>query len=642
METVKNFNIATNTINDLFDKDRDTLDLARKVFRAENIFDSNYEESPPTVLVVGYSPTGGGHTARTLNIVEQAMKEGSLPEKSVVVFHVPPHWEGTPRPELLTKLADKLVTNNIDVKFIESEKPVYGYLDPKTGGSDDPKILERIALAPLRGEKYKFLHKYYPQKDSIKDMSSIHNYKLGDSIEELTRMSANDLMNDLTKKYDKKNIVALSDMAPDLMKAAKNNGILKGNRVDQGNHALLLEPDNNKKNHSLENAVLAKVLGGRGEKISHIALGGKNTLIGALTTAEKLGISKSTSLKEGKQIINKLLFSAAINANEITNKFDKNDYSAVLKGNAVKQAEDIKNIVYIYAHKKTPIIANHILKQVNNNHADYKNTAFIFCGKDAIPGFNAMHIGYLADAHAITTAGAGTSGEFNFLHKHAGAESSLLILPIEGHNEQEAIADSLCKGSATEAHMVRLHLGENLEDGHSIDELVGRKTNNHRSNEVKFDKLLDAISDKNTYVKQSHDILFAGAQPEEEAQKLQNIQQQMYNDPNLKATRKYLKIIFQIFNFISSNEDETFPMGIKFKKDSPVDITFNDINDIRNLFNDNDKLHELLKASDKEKINDLPCLSDVKKIINSSEFLGASNMIDEIKIKIGHHMTTGF
>ncbi len=41
------------------------------------------------IIIVGYSPTSGGHTARTLNVVEHALKQGSLSVGSQIYVQVP-------------------------------------------------------------------------------------------------------------------------------------------------------------------------------------------------------------------------------------------------------------------------------------------------------------------------------------------------------------------------------------------------------------------------------------------------------------------------------------------------------------------------------------------------------------------------
>lgn len=196
---------------------------------------------------------------------------------------------GKDRPEGLNNLAKNILDREIRVKIIESEKPVYGYLN-EDGSSNDAKIITRIALQPLyrkanimlskdnitEEEKNKikeennFLVKYYGELTPI--IEKVKDYKEGDDINKLKRMTANTLIKNLKNKYK---ITVLSDMDPALQKAAKNHGISDNQRLDQQNHAILLDLENTNHNLNMKNAVLAKVLGGRGEKISHISLGVK-------------------------------------------------------------------------------------------------------------------------------------------------------------------------------------------------------------------------------------------------------------------------------------------------------------------------------------------------------------------------------
>ena len=53
------------------------------------------------LVLVSYSPTGGGHTARLLNIIHMALETHSLPQHSMVILHIPCIWENTPRPVAL-------------------------------------------------------------------------------------------------------------------------------------------------------------------------------------------------------------------------------------------------------------------------------------------------------------------------------------------------------------------------------------------------------------------------------------------------------------------------------------------------------------------------------------------------------------
>ncbi|MBP2199878.1 hypothetical protein [Pantoea cypripedii] len=603
---------------------------------AFNTAEAKFKDDMPKILVVGYSPTGGGHTARTLNIVEEALNSGSLPEGSLVFIHVPPVWEGTPRPQLLNALADKLLAKGVQVKFAESDKPVYGYLDAKTGGSDDPEILKRIALHPLRNDdqsgKNQFLKKYFSAGDKVKSAEHVENHTTGGKVENLKRISANDLM----KSYaGNKNLHVLSDMDPALQKASYNTGVPSSKRVDQQNHAILLDPTN-KNNNQLSKSVLAKVLDARGGQISHIALGGKNTLREVLRAANKLGIDDKTSLKGGKAAINKVLFSAAKHPDTKVQDIVK---GSVLIGQGVKAPDDINKVVYVYAHKKMPIIAEHIKQGINAGEKDYNDKAFVFCGKDATPGHNAMHLAYLADADGMTTSGAGTCGEFAYLHREAGAQSNLLILPIEGHNEQEAIADSLCQEFPN--NMLRLSPGEKLEQGTKIDQLVARKQNTKNDSTKSYHDVIKAISQESTYVNQAHDILFGVNDMAGQDKIYQTIERGMYNDPDMKATRHYLKLYFQLESYLSQDVVQ-YPISIKFKEAGAPGVTFKNFNEVKDLLKDDGQLKNLLGMSDKVKVKELPMLEELRGLVTSTDSTSLSEKFKDLNVKMGHHMVTGF
>ncbi|WP_395489114.1 hypothetical protein ACG1VR_14100 [Cedecea davisae] len=595
------------------------------------------------ILIVGYSPTGGGHTTRILNVVEYALNQGSLPVGSQVYFHIPPRWESTARPALLKNIANRLVSAGVQVKVTESDKPVYGYLDEKTGSSNDPKILKRIALHPLRDKKQfgknLFLKNYFPQHH-LPHKNEIRHYAKDDDLEILPRISATNLFENIIhiSGHSKKNIWILSDMDPGLQKAAHLYDIPNVQRVDQQNHSLLLKKNDDDSNLSLANAILTKVLDAREANISHIALGGKNTLIDVLTMATTLGIDEKSTLTNRKATINKVIFPIAKLVNELPHDVIN---GCVLKGDNVNTPDDIEKIVYVYAHKKTNIVAEHICKQLAAKNCHYLNKAFIFCGKNAVPGYNSMHLAYLADADGITTAGAGTSGEFVYLHRESGTQSNLLILPIENHNEQETIANTLQLNFPD--YILRLNLGEKLEHGGKIDELIER--NNIKNNGIMSGsgKLMNAISASESYVKQTYDILFHNKEMDEEISALRNIQRKMYNDQDMKATRHYLKLYFQLTTYLAMDEI-AFPIEILFKKkknEKPA-IIFNSAEEINFLFSDNNTIMALIDMSSEEKVNKLPLFYEVKKLMTQKTFPPSLDKINALNKSFGHYMTTGF
>lgn len=289
-----------------------------------------------------------------MNIIEHALKQGSLSAGSQVYFHVPPHWEGTQIPALLENLANKFVEMGVQVKIAESDKPVYGYLNAKTGSFNDPEILKRIALYPLRDkertEKNSFLNRYFSQ-NTLQQQKEIKYYTTGDRFEDLPIMSASALIKNIISANgkNKDNIWVLSDMDPGLQKASYKHSIPHEHRVNQQNHAILLKETDEDSNLVLANAVLAKVLDARGSSILHIALGGKNTLIEAWKTAMGLGINEKSTLHNRKSIINNIIFPFAMSADNSPHDIVN---GCVLKGNGMNSPEDIEKVIYVYAHKK--------------------------------------------------------------------------------------------------------------------------------------------------------------------------------------------------------------------------------------------------------------------------------------------------
>lgn len=88
----------------------------------------------------------------------------------------------------------------------------------------------------------------------------------------------------------------------------------------------------------------------------------------------------------------------------------------------------------------------------------------------------------------------------------------------------------------------------------------------------------------------------------------------MYNNQDMKATKNFLKLYFQLTtNF--SMEDVRFPVDIYFKKDASPEIVFHNANEINELFSDNAKIMNIISMSSKESFNQLPLLSEVNNIM---------------------------
>ena len=82
------------------------------------------QDASAKLIIVSYSPTGGGHTARLLNIITLALEKKSIPRDSIVIFHVPCPWEGTQRSPMGAALASRRVSENSDVWVAEEDKSI--------------------------------------------------------------------------------------------------------------------------------------------------------------------------------------------------------------------------------------------------------------------------------------------------------------------------------------------------------------------------------------------------------------------------------------------------------------------------------------------------------------------------------------
>lgn len=625
---------------------------ASRIQSEENILKALNEANK--VLVVGYSPTGGGHTARTFSIIDQACNDHHIGKGDTVIFTCPPAW-GSSQNRELDNIVSRLSNRNINVILTASDKTVYGYLNPE-GSSNDPQIIANFAKYPKR--------ELTPHHDIIKagllwtNVSNQTNQKPIDIvIDSVSRhkitLSSKNLMQSLTKHVANDKIFVLTDMDPYLQKAAIQSGIPKEHCLDQQNHAILFGT-NPKRNEVLKynNAYLAKVLCGYGGSVSHIGLGEKNSLQSAVSSAQILGVSDDPALITKKEVRNNFIQLLHEKGNKISlnEPYHKNKPGVFWPNDLNK--EDVQQVVYVYAHNYTPTIGEHIRVKMLNKDPEYQNTVFLFCGANAIqsePGksYNAMHLAYVAGADGITTAGAGTNGEFAYLHKNADDTSHLLVIPIANHNEQEKNAESL------KDQFGKLVLVSNANDiGNKIDELVQQKS---AVCDETMKKFMDAILNSETYAKQASDLLFTLNQQNKDAfNHIKDLEIQMQKDPILRANRRYIKSVFQVMEHIKeklNHQQDIFPITIQLQqkeqaielKDMQSIVDFFNIENLRNIL-----VHATQGASpeiDEHTENEFLLHNHVYSLFHHcNDFKRVPTMteISEVEEKIGNKLTTGF
>jgi hypothetical protein len=672
------------------------------------------------VMVVGYSPTGGGHTDRTLDIVKAA----DLPEGSAVVLHVPEKWDHKERPKSLNDLGLYLEGKKIKLIAAEADKSVYGYLIKKEdgkegmeiGGSNDGNIIERSSTYARRTQDaLPSLLAKDRGTESLKTVDSIeHGATPGTNgsgenfFAKLPVISAKNLMSSLKTTIGteamERQVMVLTDMDPSLQKAAKENGVPDHHRLDQQNHAILLKnmlgdlfdesgnyqegsfsklPQKEKIRFSL----LAKVLGGTGEIVSHIDLGKKNTLISVAQNADLLGVGEDKTKQDARNAVVKLMLE---NKDKII--FKKSSGATPSQGMLFhdsikneKDADKIKNIVYIYAHGKTDFIERRVRQMLNPDASSsgakgditedakkaYEGTLFLFCGKGVVPeevgNYDVMKLGYLADGDGITTSGAGAHGEFAYLQK-AGSQARLLALPIQGHNEQEVNAEELGRDLSTAVTVMKSDVWTNDNSrNREIDDYVLKCFGNAKEKYAPVNtmkKLMEYTRSEDTYVKQAVDLLFKqteGGAAVRPFNSIELLEKEMHDDPLLKANRRYLKIVEQSLEDVRSHikdigDDEIVNLadikGIKisFSAQKPDSKEFDNISKVNEFLNSDGtdgEVKEILKFDVNMSGDSLLNHSDVKDLFArlASGGMKKSDIISEIKglnDKLGHTLVTGF
>jgi len=594
------------------------------------------------VLVVGYSPTGGGHTGRLLNIIGHALEKGAFTSGCVVIFHVPPVWENIPRRAELDVLCRKLLQKGIAVVLAEATRPVYGYLDDKTGGSNDAMILERLACYPLR-------NRMKPQGNSCVDgLEQCVIYQPGMDIHSLPVIESKVLFSSLLRVLSRETlfnrVYVLTDMDFALQKAAACIGIPGHHRLDQQNHAILLETIHTQINFLPKYALLAKVLGGTGEKISHIAPGEKNTLGSMIDTAARLqinaGIPVAVAQERIMKEIEKHLLSANAAAAKLQNclKTGAAFVGAICSENVTRDYSK-KNIVYIYAHKKTNSIAQHIQTRLAQNHPDYSCRVFIFCGSGATGNLNTLHLCYLADADGITTAGAGTCGEFRYLHRQVACQARLLVLPVEGHNEQAANLAYLSTSEATKEYIYSMRAQENLQQ--LLDRYLSIAPVAIDKKQTMSD-YFHAITCEKTYAAQAFELLFNQVSPSQQITFLQQLEVNMYQSPLLKGTRRYLKMVFQ--GMLLAEKGRQDAVDIWFSDKEINSHRFDNLWDLGMTIGNNTLLANVLGLQ-KEEVAGLPLRLQIASFFKQVGKRWSSNSLIEmnkLKEELGEFMITGF
>jgi len=329
-----------------------------------------------------------------------------------------------------------------------------------------------------------------------------------------------------------------------------------------------------------------------------------------------------------------------------------------------KSEADIGNVVYVYAHGMTNRIAAQVQEELRNEQAPdhYKKTMFVFAGKDVVRGgADALKLAYLADGDGITTSGAGTHGEYAYLHFSGGSKAGLLALPIKNHPEQIANADKLRSDDRTESMVTKLEDQRNLR--REVDTWLRQRMQeapgkypHAQAPESTMRDMLQAVSSTETYVSQGLQLLFGEEPPAQvygdrwrEIQRIVDVETALHESSLMAANRGFSKMVFQALDTVERNlKDNAYmsmPIDIKLKKgDDSKDMHFKDLREFARTLGDIRKLRDALHC-EQLKDNSLPSMNLVRSVFNDLAFQEHGDkmrMIENFKHEFGSAFKTGF
>ncbi len=535
-----------------------------------------------TVLVAEYSSTGGGHTKRLLLPIADAAKEGgALKAGDTVVMLMPPRAELDHQGNNVREAHKYMGAGGIfeklglNVVTVQSDKTVTGMY--KEGGASDN-------LGMLRS----FV--YAPRRDASAIRSSLNpNANANTNDETVKGYSAKDALKAILSVANREHVKVIGDMAPYLQKAAAAEKI--ETRVEIGNHQglfvgaardFLNEPTESREGKDL--AYLAKASSATlYTKLALIDYDDKfNVLPDLPKTLEALKINEETTMFTAREVAVKHLLDTAERVN-----WKDGIKSGVIVGGDIKKSEDVSGITYIYVNEYTKDLVAHINKQIDteqNNSAlskeqkPYSSTLFAVCGGGAfnkgkletsdIKADNILHVAYAANANGVTSAGFGTTSEFNYL-KSAGFQGKFLVAPVENQHEQEANAANLVKkfdgivSSASGIEKLKEGLDAAVKAG--IGSLTGQEN---------MSQIILASRNVNTNSGHAADLL-KGGNPTEKSLDVNDKMQKYIIEHSAKQARRMYKLFVPALDAIIFQDDkqELSSLNVKVRVTSKVEPT---------------------------------------------------------------------
>jgi hypothetical protein len=419
------------------------------------------------VVVLEYSSTGGGHTARSLDPLKKAIQDGTLGAGDCVVIAAPPRWQHDAdggKVRTLHAKAGELRALGVTVLIKQADKTTTG-LYMANGDSDNVAMLKDFV--------------YKPQRQAEATPSSLEPDAPAATAEAPapTRpgVSVKTLLHAVVEASgDREKIAVVGDMAPALQKAASALGIEKS--LEIGNHQGLFIGDGRADLGDKNLAYLHKASGsGHANKLALVEYTNDVNVVPDLAgVLQQLGIDEQSSVRDSrKAALDHLLQHGKrlpLNSREPVAG------GGLLVGPGVKRPDDVKALVYLYVNEYTNGTVNHIRDKMQAEPETYGQSVFAVCGRGALENTegptNVLHVMYAAHADGVTNAGFGTTSEFDYMVNN-GYAGDFVAFPVVNQHEQQANAAMLAGRAA--AGRVTNATGDTAVLYGSLDAMVARR-----------------------------------------------------------------------------------------------------------------------------------------------------------------------
>ncbi|KAB8065249.1 hypothetical protein [Janthinobacterium violaceinigrum] len=377
-----------------------------------------------SIMVVGYAAHGREQAGKSLEVVHAAMRKNTLKAGSTVILHVSGQADTAQHLKALAGLQLELQKSDINVVIAEAPK---SYADAVRQGG----------LSGL-GARWK-----RPEIDSLEQASLHQGMALGRAVfsdeeeigalttsrqglEKLHSLDAGDLMNSLKDivgaQAMKEKVRVLTDSNHALQHAASRVGVPKNHRLDQQQNDVMFKMKSKgpaggpaASFRKYEAAVLEKM-------------------------EAALGTIKAKSITSRADVRDKAVDYFLRNARNAAGPKIEGKTQGILCHDSVWDRDKgvkVKNIVYVSVQSNQDLIAAHIKKQMSKGEDTppyYKETMFVFCGPEAVPGVDAVSLAQAADADGIADAGDVSNDSAAYLSEKGGSRAQLIKLEADGGN----------------------------------------------------------------------------------------------------------------------------------------------------------------------------------------------------------------